>query len=334
MNSRIVDHRLTRPRCRPLFGFLSDAGGGLSRNLIWLTLALLAASLTAPAGAGGLKVVASIPDIGVMADRIGGDRVDVTTLASGREDLHGVPVRPSFIPKLNRADLVLTLGLDAEHAWLPALAAEARNRAIMEDHEGWIELHHGIQIFDVPEKLSRTEGEQHPEGNPHYNVSPASGPVMARNIAAAFAHADPEHADLYHARAKAYATELEALAARLAREAGALRGIPVVSYHPDVAYLADFYGLEVVGSLEPKAGIEPTAGHLAELARRAQGAGVKLVIYHQAQSSKLPERFARQIGAVAVQFANMVGATREIRTFTDLQEHNLKVLQHALADTH
>ncbi len=330
MNTRAVDLRFTRPTCQAT-GL--GAGGFRTLKLVWLIFALLIPSLAAPAGAGGLEVVASIPDIGVMAERIGGDRVEVTTLASGREDLHGVPVRPSFIPKLNRADLVLTLGLDAEHAWLPALAAESRNRAVMEDHEGWIELHHGIQILDVPVKLSRTEGEQHPEGNPHYNVSPASGPVMARNIAEAFADADPQDAEFYRARAEAYVSELETLAARLATEGAALRGIPVVSYHPDVAYLADFYGFVVVGALEPKAGIEPTAGHLAELARRAQSAGVRLVIYHQAQSGKLPERFARQIGAVAVQFANMVGATREIRTFTDLQEHNLQVFQHALAET-
>jgi len=215
MNTRAVDIRFTRPTCHRT---CLDAGGFPSLKPAWLIFALLVSSLAAPAGAGGLKAVASIPDIGVMAERIGGDRVEVTTLASGREDLHGVPVRPSFIPKLNRAHLVLTLGLDAEHAWLPALAAESRNRAVMEDHEGWIELHHGIQILDVPVKLSRTEGEQHPEGNPHYNVSPASGPVMARNIAEAFANADPRDAEFYLARAEAYANELEALASRLAAE--------------------------------------------------------------------------------------------------------------------
>ncbi len=293
--------------------------------------ALLGSCSVGQALAGRLKVVASVPDIGTMAERIGGDRIELKTLASGREDLHGVPVRPSYIPALNRADLLLTLGLDAEHAWLPALARESRNRNIMEDHPGWVEIHPGIEILDIPKVLSRTEGEQHPEGNPHYNVSPASGPVMARNVAAALAQADPDNAPLYEQRGEAFARELETLAERLKIEGESLRGLAIVSYHPDVSYLADFYGLEVVGSLEPKAGIEPTAGHLAELARRAEAAGVKLVIYHQAQSARLPEKFADNIGAVAVQFANMVGAKQEAGTFAELQEYNLRVILDALA---
>ncbi len=283
------------------------------------------------ARADHLRVVASIPDIGVMAERIGGVHIGLTTLASGREDLHGVPARPSFIPKLHRADLLLTLGLDAEHAWLPALAQEARNRDIMEDHRGWIEVYRGIDILDVPVILSRAEGEQHPEGNPHYNVSPASGPIMARNIAAALASADPANETYYQERAASYVLELEALCGGLQEEGEMLAGVAIVSYHPDVSYLAAFYGMKVIGSLEPKAGIEPTAGHLADLAERARESGVKLVIYHQAQSSRLPVEFARRIGAVAVQFANMVGAKKEIRTFADLQEHNLRVLLDALA---
>jgi len=296
-----------------------------------ITLAV-ALAMVGSARADRLNVVASIPDIGVMAERIGGDRIQLTTLASGREDLHGVPARPSFIPKLNRADLLLTLGLDAEHAWLPALAQESRNRDVMEDHRGWIEIYHGIEILDIPAVLSRAEGEQHPEGNPHYNVSPAAGPVMARNIADALAGADPANAAFYRERADAYIRELEALAARLKRAGERLAGVRIVSYHPDVSYIASFYGMEVIGSLEPKAGIEPTAGHLAELAESALENEVKLVIYHQAQSSRLPEEFARKIGAVAVQFANMVGAKKDIRSFADLQEHNLRVLLEGLDD--
>ncbi len=282
-------------------------------------------------GSDRLNVVASVPDIGVMAERIGGERIHLETLASGREDLHGVPARPSFIPKLNRADVLLTLGLDAEHAWLPALAQESRNQKIMEDHQGWIELYHGIEVLDIPTIIGRSEGEQHPEGNPHYNVNPAVGPVMVRNITAALVDLDPANAAFYEERAETYISELENLAAQLKTDGQALKGVAIVSYHPDVSYLAQFYGMENIGSLEPKAGIEPTAGHLAALAERAQAAGVKLVIYHQAQSGRLPQEFARRIGAVAVEFANMVGAKKEIRTFADLHEYNLRVLLEALA---
>ena len=139
-----------------------------------------------------LRVVASIPDLADMARIIGGNNVKVICLITGREDLHAVPVRPSFIPKLNRADLLLNLGLDAEHAWLPAIANESRNPKVMESGSGWIEVNKGIEILDRPEKFDRAEGHQHPLGNPHYNVGPQCGKHMAKNIAAAFIQNDQD----------------------------------------------------------------------------------------------------------------------------------------------
>jgi zinc/manganese transport system substrate-binding protein len=296
-----------------------------------LSIALVAALLcTNPALAKRVNVVASVPDLGEMARRVGGDRVKVTVLTSGREDLHGVPARPSFIPKLHKADLLLTLGLDAEHAWLPPLAAEARNPRIQEDHDGWIEVFHGIEVLDVPEVISRAEGEQHPEGNPHINIGPQNGRVMAENIAYALMEFDPDGGDLYQANLDAYTAKIDALAERLRQRSAPLQGVKVISFHADISYLATFYGLIPAGTLEPKPGIEPTARHLAELAKSAKAAGVKLVLYNQAQPAKLPEKFARRIGARAVQIGNMVGSLKGVDSWAQLQEHNLQVMLDAL----
>lgn len=295
------------------------------------TLSMLAvAPAVALAKGDKVRVVASVPDLGDMARRLGGDRVQVEVLASGREDLHGVPARPSFIPKLSRADLLLNLGLGAEHAWLPALAAEARNPRIREDQAGWIEASRGLEALDVPAVLSRAEGEQHPEGNPHINIGPQNGAAMARNIADALAAFDPEGAADYASRRDAYVAELEALATRLRDEGDRLRGVRVISYHADMSYLTAFYGMEVVGTLEPKPGIEPSAGHMAKLAETARSAGVKLVVYNQSQPAKLAAKFADRIGARPVQIGNMVGALDGVTTWTALQEHNLRALLTAL----
>jgi len=267
-----------------------------------------------------------VPDLGDMARRIGGERIIVSVLASGREDLHGVPARPSFIPKLNQADLLLTLGLDAEHSWLPALAAEARNSRILEDHEGWIEVSEGVEVLDIPVLLSRSEGEQHAQGNPHINVGPQNGPDMAENIAYALMEVDPQGMDYYEENLEFYVEQLKGLVEKLRAEGKPLQGVKVISYHADVSYLANFYGMEVVGTLEPKPGIEPSARHLAKLAKTAKEQKVQLVIFHQAQSAKLPGRFAKRIGANPVQFGNMVGSLSGVDTFVSLQEYNLKVL--------
>jgi len=289
-------------------------------------------TVASPAGAK-VNVVASIPDLADMARIIGGDQVRVTSLATGREDLHAVPVRPSFIPKINRADLLLNLGYDAEHAWLPALAKDARNRRAMEGGAGWIEVGKGVAILERPEKWDRSEGHQHPLGNPHFNVGPHAGRVMARNIAAAFIDFDPENESLYRDNLNRYLDALADLETELREKGAPLQGQKVVAFHPDVAYLCQFYGMEKVGSIEPKPGIQPTARHLESLAGRMNEENVRLILYNQAQNARLPERLARETDARAVEFANTVGAKPDIDSWIELQRYNLERLLAALPES-
>ena len=273
-----------------------------------------------------LNVVASVPDLADMAQHIGGSVVSVVSLATGREDLHAVPARPTFLPKLNRADILLTLGLDAEHAWLPALADEARNPTIRENGPGWINCYDGITLLDIPERLDRSEGEQHPLGNPHYNIGPQCGTVMADNIEKALAAALPEQAASFAANGNAYRKELTTLTKELQVQGKPLDGITIIEYHPDMSYLCAFYHMPIAGSIEPKAGVPPTAAHLKKLEQLGREHGVRLIIYNQAQNPKLPEKLARTLGCNAVRIANAVGAQKEISSWTNLQRYNLQQL--------
>ncbi|MFH1761596.1 MAG: metal ABC transporter substrate-binding protein, partial [bacterium] len=276
------------------------------------------------------NVVTSIPDLADMALNIGGEHIKVISLATGREDLHAVPVRPSFLPKINRADLLLNLGMEAEHAWLNALAGEARNPRVMYKREGWIEVYPGITILDRPERWDRAEGHQHPLGNPHYNVGPQCGKIMAQNIAQAFIASDPANKAYYQENLTKYLVKLESMEKTLKEKGSALKGISVFSYHSDVIYLCDFYGMQKIGSLEPKPGIQPTATHMAFLAEEAKKYNVKFILYNQAQNGKLPEKLAKECGVRAVQFANAVGAKGKIKTWIELQEYNLDALLQGL----
>src|SRR5438445_7425714 len=132
---------------------------------IVLSLALLVASAT---GADKLKVVTTIPDLADMTRQIGGDQVDVTSIATGVEDIHAVPMKPSFAVTLNRADAVVLLGLEAEHAFLPALLEAARNPKILRDTPGYIDCSVYITPLGVPTRLHRPPGDVDPIGNPHY----------------------------------------------------------------------------------------------------------------------------------------------------------------------
>src|SRR5216117_2408238 len=104
-------------------------------------LVLAAAFLAAgtPYSEDKIYVVTTLPDLADITARIGGDLVTVESLAKGIEDPHGIPIKPSFLPKLNRAQVVVVMGLEYEHSWIPALLSEARNSKIMMGNIGYID---------------------------------------------------------------------------------------------------------------------------------------------------------------------------------------------------
>src|SRR5215475_15827194 len=118
------------------------------------------------ASAQQIRVVATFPDLADITRQIGKELVSVESLATGVEDPHGVPVRPSFVPRLNRADLLVVTGLDDEHSWIPALLEVANNARILPGRPGYIDCSVGISVLEAPTIISRSEGDLHPKEIP------------------------------------------------------------------------------------------------------------------------------------------------------------------------
>src|SRR6476646_3689175 len=83
-----------------------------------------------PARAAGLNVVATTQDLESLVKEVGGDKVQTDSLAKGYQDPHNVEPKPSFILKLNKADLLVVVGRELEIGWLPPLINQARNPRI------------------------------------------------------------------------------------------------------------------------------------------------------------------------------------------------------------
>src|ERR671924_179587 len=236
------------------------------RRLLLPVLAILVALLPADVGAAKkIRVVTTIPDLADMTRQIGGDLVDVTSLATGVEDIHAVPMKPSFAVLLNRADLVVLMGLEDEHAFLPALLEASRNPKIQRDQSGYIDCSVYIRPLEVPTRIDRALGDIHPMGNPHINLDPVRGKDMARAIADGLGRNYPEYQSTFKKNLEVYLATLDAAIARWQSEAAPLRGVKFVSYHPDLIYFAERYGMKAMGTIEIRAGIDPTPGHIAEL---------------------------------------------------------------------
>ena len=292
-----------------------------------LGVGLLAVSAT---GAAKLKVVTTIPDLADMTRQIGGDQVDVTSLATGVEDIHAVPMKPSFAVRLNRADAVVLLGLEAEHAFLPALLEAARNPKILRDAPGYIDCSVYITPLEVPTRIDRALGDQHPMGNPHYNADPVMAKEAARAIADGLSRLRPEHEADFKKNLAAFEEKLDAAIARWEREAAPLRGKKLVSYHPDLIYFAERFGMEPVGTIEIRAGVDPTPGHIADLEERMRREKVDLVVRELHYPAGLAETVARATGAKLVELPVMVGGVPEAKDYISFIDYDLQTMLKAV----
>jgi ABC-type Zn uptake system ZnuABC Zn-binding protein ZnuA len=263
-------------------------------------LALIAAAPAAALAADPIRVVATIPDLADIARRIGGDRVQVTSLTRGNEDFHAVRPRPSLLVALSRADLLIEVGLDLEHAWLPALLASAQNDRIRPGGDGFVNVSAGIDPLDVPaEKTRRAGPDVHPRGNPHFNLSPARARTIADNILAGLVRRDPGGRAIFEENHRKFVAELEERRARWRELLEPLRGATFVEHHAGWSYFAEEFGLRIAARLEPKPGVSPSPEHLAEVIEIARREKVGIVVARPANED-IAKKVAREIGATAV----------------------------------
>ncbi len=290
---------------------------------------LLAAVVLFPVGSDAakkIKVVATIPDLADMTRQVGGNLVDVTSLATGVEDIHAVPMKPSFAVLLNRADAVVLMGLEAEHAFLPALIEASRNPRIRRDGPGYIDSSVYVAPLEVPLRLDRSQGDQHPMGNPHINLDPVMGKSMVRAISDGLSRLYPESAGTFRANAAAYTAKLEENIARWHREAAPLKGKKIVSYHPDLIYFAERFGMIPFGTIEIRAGVDPTPGHIAELREAMRQNKVELVVRELHYPAGLAETIARQTGAKQVELPAMAGGMPETKDYISFIDYNVRTM--------
>ncbi len=273
-----------------------------------------------------IRAVATIPDLADMARNIAGDLIEVTSLATGVEDIHAVPMKPSFAVLLNRADVLLLVGLEAEHAFLPGLLEAARNPKILRDAPGYIDCSVNVTPLEVPTRIDRSLGDQHPMGNPHINLDPVLGKDMARAIADGLSRNFPEYTSTFKKNLDAYLAKLDEAITRWEQEAKPLRGVKLVSYHPDLIYFAERFGMEAAGTIEIRPGVDPTPGHIADLEERMRKEKVDLVVRELHYPAGLAETVAQATGAKLVELPVMSGGRPETKDYISFIDYNVRTM--------
>jgi zinc/manganese transport system substrate-binding protein len=212
-----------------------------------------------------LLIFACEPEWAALAKEIAGSEARIVSATGAAQDVHRIQPRPSLIAKARRADLLVCTGADLESAWLPQLLRRANNPGIRPGSTGYLEAASQVRLREIPASIDRAEGDLHPQGNPHIHLDPHNLPPIANEMASRLAILDPERAETYRRRADDFAARWHQALTEWERRTQPLHGVRVVVDHQQWAYLLAWLEMERVAALEPKPGLPPSPGYLAEL---------------------------------------------------------------------
>ena len=296
-------------------------------------MALVAAVLPA-AAQNKLNVVATTEDLAAIAREVGGDRVNVEAIARGFQDPHFVEAKPSFILKLQKADLLILVGRDLEIGWLPPLIQQSRNSKVQVGADGYLDASSQARILEVPTgQITRAEGDVHPLGNPHFWLDPDNGKVVGREIFEKFSRFRPNDRAYFEQRLNDFTNRLNDAEKRWTAMMAPYKGIKVVTYHRSYSNFADKFGLNIVGYVEPKPGIPPTPQHTLELINDMKKNNVKIVLVEPYFDLKTPNAIGRETGAQVLVMPPSVGGTKDITDYFKLFDYDLNLLVEAIKKT-
>lgn len=339
----------------------------VKRCVLTLSAWLAAASALSATADERLRVVATTTDLAAIARFVGGDKVEVTAIATGREDPHHIPAKPSYMMAARKADLWIRAGMELEIGYEELILDGSRNPKIRIATTGHLDASEGVLRLEVPtQRIDRSMGDIHPLGNPHYLLDPLNGRIVAKAIGKRLAKLVPEHASYFDERVKAFQRKLDEhmfgreLVATLGggrlwalllkgqlEEALNKPGQPalggwlavmrphagkkLITYHRNWSYFVNRFGLEVAAELEPKPGIPPSPGHLTEVIERVRAQEVKVLLMATYFGRKAPDLVASQTGITVVERAMFPGAQPEATDYFTLFDNLVERLSAAFS---
>ena len=298
---------------------------------IFIVALAVVGPLHAPAVAKDkIRVVTTIPDLKALTEEVGGDLVDVESLARGTQNAHELEIRPSLMLKLRRADLLVENGLELD-SWAEIAVQGANNPKIVRGAPGRIDASRGVQVLDVPAaRVDRSMGDVHPLGNPHYSLDPGQAPIITQNIVDGLARLAPDQRAVFEKNRGAFLARLSEAMTRWTRALEPLRGAKVVVYHPQWIYVLNRFGLVQAAALEDRPGIPASPAHLTRVIRQMKEERIKVLIVEPWNDVKLATRVADEAGAKAVVLASMVGGVKGTDSYIAALDHNVNALAQAL----
>ena len=279
--------------------------------------------VTAAPAKAAVNIFACEPEWGSLATEIGGDAVTVYVASTGRQDPHQIQARPSLIARARNADLVFCTGAELEVGWMPVVLRQAANGKIQPESPGYLEAASVVVMKEIPQHLDRAEGDVHAAGNPHIQTDPRNFLPVADVLTTRLAEIDPANGALYKAHHDAFVAKWRAAIQRWETEAAPLKGMPIAVQHKSWIYLLDWLGLKDVVALEPKPGVPPSSGYLAEVLATVKASPVKMTIRAAYEDDRPSQWLEQNAGVPMVELPFTVGGSDKAKDLFGLFDETI-----------
>lgn len=276
--------------------------------------------------AGTIKVVTTTTDMKSITEMIGGNKVSVTSIATGYQNPHFVDPKPSYIISLSNADMFVTVGLDLETGWSPQLLASSRNSKIQKGSPGYVDGSEGVGLLQVPSSSNRGEGDIHIYGNPHYWLDPLNGKVIGRNIANGLERLDPSNKTFYETNLHNFFSKIDTKLVEWQAKMAPFKGSKVIAYHNEWVYFERRFGLQIVDFMEPKPGIPPSPSQLVKVINEVKSNGIKVIISSPYFTTSSSDVVSKQTGVKELTLATSTNAFPAVKNYFDLFDYDIALL--------
>ena len=247
-----------------------------------------------------INVFACEPEWAALAQELGGDKLTIYSATTAMQDPHHIQARPSLIAKARRADLLVCSGAELETGWLPLLLRKSGNANIQQGRPGNFAAADFVEKQDVPEKLDRSMGDVHAEGNPHIHTNPENILLVADALYKRLAEIDVDNSEYYLARYQSFEKKWKHSIEQWKTKTDVLRGVNIVTHHTYWTYLNDWFGMRVLTTLEPVPGVSPSSSHLAKVKKQLSQQEIKMILHVSYVSDRPSQWLAEQTGAPVV----------------------------------
>jgi zinc/manganese transport system substrate-binding protein len=289
-------------------------------------IAVLAA-LWLPVSANALNVFSCEPEWAALVQELAGDKAEITQATTAFQDPHMLQARPSLIAGARNADLLICTGADLEIGWLPLLLRRAGNPAIQPGNPGHFMAADYVRRIEIPASVDRSQGDVHPQGNPHIHLHPRNIERVAKALANRLAELDAANAASYRANAEDFLQRWNEARERWEARAESLAGMRLVSHHRSFSYLADWLDLDIVATLEPKPGIPASGAQLSRLLEQLTPAPPAGIIRAQFENEKPAHWLSDRLSIPVIEMAYTVGGADQATDLFSLYEHTISTLE-------